>query len=108
MKKFFNKDFWQLPEFMYDRHLRVLAWMLALVAVICVILAFRTNIILGYISMVFMLIMTVVAYITLKQVTEDTTEYISDLSYRIKRGEQDALIKMPIGILFYDKEGYIE
>ena len=78
---------------MYDRHLRVLAWMLALVAVICVILAFRTNIILGYISMVFMLIMTVVAYITLKQVTEDTTEYISDLSYRIKRGEQDALIK---------------
>ena len=58
--------------------------------------------------MVFMLIMTVVAYITLKQVTEDTTEYISDLSYRIKRGEQDALIKMPIGILFYDKEGYIE
>ena len=30
VKKFFNKDFWQLPEFMYDRHLRVLAWMLAL------------------------------------------------------------------------------
>ena len=44
--------------------------------------------------------------ITLKQVTEDTTEYISDLSYRIKRGEQDALIKMPIGILFYDNKFY--
>lgn len=108
MKKFFTKDFWQLPEFMHDKHLRVLALITVFVTVICVILAFSTNIILGYVSVILALIMIVVAYVTLKTITEDTTEYISDLSYRIKRGEQDALIKMPIGILFYDKANLIE
>ncbi|KRL01648.1 phosphoesterase, DHH family protein [Liquorilactobacillus capillatus DSM 19910] len=48
------------------------------------------------------------AFFTLKEITEDTNEYISDLSYRIKRGEQESLIKMPIGILFLSEKDEIE
>lgn len=108
MKKFFTKDFWQLPEFMKDKHLRFLAEVLAFLAIMCVIFAFNVSPLIGYISIMALIVMIVVVFATLKQVTEDTTEYISDLSYRIKRGEQDALIKMPIGILFYDTSGLIE
>ena len=39
---------------------------------------------------------------------DETNQYISDLSYRIKKGEQEALIKMPIGILLYNKQEEIQ
>ncbi|WP_018659061.1 DHH family phosphoesterase [Allofustis seminis] len=35
-------------------------------------------------------------------------DYILDLSYRIKRGEQEAIIQMPIGILMYNNFGEIQ
>lgn len=41
---------------------------------------------------------------SIKTITVETNKYIADLSYRIKRGEQEALIKMPIGILLYNEE----
>lgn len=38
----------------------------------------------------------------------ETNKYIADLSYRIKKGEQEALIQMPIGILLYNEEEEIQ
>ena len=38
-------------------------------------------------------------FYALETIAKNTNQYISDLSYRIKRGEQEALIKMPIGIM---------
>lgn len=38
----------------------------------------------------------------------NTNNYASNLSYRIKRGEQEAMIKMPLGILLYDEDQQIQ
>ena len=38
----------------------------------------------------------------------ETNKYIADLSYRIKKGEQEALIQMQSGILLYNKEEEIQ
>ncbi|MCT7734226.1 MAG: DHH family phosphoesterase [Lactobacillus iners] len=38
----------------------------------------------------------------------NTNNYASNLSYRIKRGEQEAMIKMPLGILLYDEDQHIQ
>ena len=42
------------------------------------------------------------------QFSSEINKFILDLSYKIKRGEQEALIKMPIGIVLLDSDGAIE
>ena len=98
MKRLLEKEFWQIPEFLRNKHLRIIAVLLIL-SLVCATLAFIVNAWLGIIVLLLILLTIGLSFITLKQVMQDTTHYISDLSYKIKRSEQEALLKMPIGIL---------
>lgn len=99
MKRLLEKEFWQIPEFLRNKHLRIIAVFLLILSLVCVTLAFIVNAWLGIIVLLLILLTIGLSFITLKQVMQDTTHYISDLSYKIKRSEQEALLKMPIGIL---------
>nr|WP_191989362.1 DHH family phosphoesterase [Ligilactobacillus salivarius] len=94
-----EKEFWQIPEFLRNKHLRIIAVSLLILSLVCATLAFIVNAWLGIIVFLLILLTIGLSFITLKQVMQDTTHYISDLSYKIKRSEQEALLKMPIGIL---------
>ncbi|WP_178195239.1 DHH family phosphoesterase [Ligilactobacillus sp. Marseille-Q7487] len=104
MKKIISKDFWQTLDFMQERQPRLIAVFLLLIALACDVMAFILNWMLGIILLVALVLAIVLVLETLGKIVERTNEYISDLSYRIKRGEQDALVQMPIGILFYSKD----
>ncbi|WP_281165406.1 DHH family phosphoesterase [Liquorilactobacillus sicerae] len=104
MKQLFSKSFWHLPAFMKNSQLRLIAIFLLGLAIVCEIMAFLVNPILGAVLLILVFLTIGASFLTLKEITEDTNEYISDLSYRIKRGEQEALIKMPIGILFFNDQ----
>ncbi|MSE07712.1 hypothetical protein GKC33_02970 [Lactobacillus salivarius] len=99
MKRLLEKEFWQIPEFLINKHLRIIAVFLLILSLVCATLAFIVNAWLGIIVFLLILLTIGLSFITLKQVMQDTTHYISDLSYKIKRSEQEALLKMPIGIL---------
>lgn len=99
MKRLLEKEFWQIPEFLRNKHLRIIAFFLLILSLVCATLAFIVNAWLGIIVLLLILLTIGLSFITLKQVMQDTTHYISDLSYKIKRSEQEALLKMPIGIL---------
>lgn len=99
MKRLLEKEFWQIPEFLRNKHLRIIAVFLLILSLVCATLAFIVNAWLGIIVFLLILLTIGLSFITLKQVMQDTTYYISDLSYKIKRSEQEALLKMPIGIL---------
>lgn len=99
MKRLLEKEFWQIPEFLRNKHLRIIAVFLLILSLVCATLAFIVNAWLGIIALLLILLTIGLSFITLKQVMQDTTHYISDLSYKIKRSEQEALLKMPIGIL---------
>lgn len=99
MKRLLEKEFWQIPEFLRNKHLRIIAVSLLILSLVCATLAFIVNAWLGIIVFLLILLTIGLSFITLKQVMQDTTHYISDLSYKIKRSEQEALLKMPIGIL---------
>lgn len=99
MKRLLEKEFWQTPEFLRNKHLRIIAVFLLILSLVCATLAFIVNAWLGIIVFLLILLTIGLSFITLKQVMQDTTHYISDLSYKIKRSEQEALLKMPIGIL---------
>lgn len=106
MKKLFLKD--HLPAFLQNDRLRLTAIGLVVLAMFGVILAFFINFILGIFLLVLFAALVGTVFYALETVTKNTNKYISDLSYRIKRGEQEALIKMPIGILLYSEENEIE
>jgi len=99
VKRLLEKEFWQIPEFLRNKHLRIIAVFLLILSLVCATLAFIVNAWLGIIVLLLILLTIGLSFITLKQVMQDTTHYISDLSYKIKRSEQEALLKMPIGIL---------
>lgn len=99
MRRLLEKEFWQIPEFLRNKHLRIIAVFLLILSLVCATLAFIVNAWLGIIVFLLILLTIGLSFITLKQVMQDTTHYISDLSYKIKRSEQEALLKMPIGIL---------
>lgn len=106
MKKLFSKD--HLPAFLQNDRLRLTAIGLVVLVMLGVILAFFINFILGIFLLVLFAALVGTVFYALETVTKNTNKYISDLSYRIKRGEQEALIKMPIGILLYSEENEIE
>nr|SFZ86898.1 Phosphoesterase, DHH family protein [Loigolactobacillus rennini] len=106
MKKKFSKD--QLPVFLQNGRLRLTALGLIVFAAIGIILAFFINFILGIFLLILFVALVGTVFYALEKVTKDTNAYIADLSYRINRGEQEALIKMPIGILLFSEDNEIE
>src|SRR5699024_10522571 len=63
---------------------------------------------LGLLVLLLFTIMDVVLWRLSERASEDLNSYISNLSYRIKRGEHEAIIKLPIGIIIYNEELEIE
>ncbi|WP_125580374.1 DHH family phosphoesterase [Lacticaseibacillus suibinensis] len=97
-----------LPAFLEDSRLRTLAMVMTVLAAIDVIVAAFIRPWLAILLFVFLVGLVVATFFALERITVSTNKYISDLSYRIKRGEQEALIKMPVGILIFDKAMKIE
>ena len=63
---------------------------------------------LGLLVLLLFIIMDVVLWQLSERASEDLNSYISNLSYRIKRGEHEAIIKLPIGIVIYNDDFEIE
>ncbi|WP_125981224.1 DHH family phosphoesterase [Loigolactobacillus iwatensis] len=106
MKKLFSQNL--LPVFLQNNRLRLVSASLIILASVGIILAFFINFILGLFLFVLFVALVSTTFYAIDTVTKKTNRYISDLSYRIKRGEQEALIQMPIGILLYNEDAEIE
>lgn len=101
------KQLWarlRLPVFMQNSRLRWIAVYGLALGLLGVITAFLVNWIFGLIVLVAAVIVLIVIFNTLQEISIDTQEFIADLSYRIKRGEQEALIEMPMGILIFNDQ----
>jgi len=106
MKKFFSRE--NIPFFLQNQPLRLLALVILGLSLITVVTGFLMNWIFGTIVLVLIVMGGVLSYNTLVELSSSANEYISDLSYRIKRGEQEALIQMPIGVMLFNEDQTIE
>lgn len=86
---------------------RMLGIVLAIQAII-IIIGMLLNIGLGFLIFALFLLMNFIVYKVYQGVNKNLEEYISNLSYQIKRGEQEAIIKLPIGIIIYNDDYEIE
>lgn len=97
-----------LPPFIRADQIKVTAYVFATAIVLFTVLTFIASWKIGIaLVLVILLVLWLLNYSS-DYIIEETNRYVSDLSYRIKKGEQEALIQMPIGILLYNDEQEIQ
>lgn len=96
------------PKFLKDPSLRLIIFFALAIQLIMTLLSFIAYLWLGAIMLVLFVITLIVFWRIGNIYIKELNEYINNLSYRIKRGEQEALIKMPIGILLLNEKNQIE
>ncbi|BDR59749.1 DHH family phosphoesterase [Lactobacillus xylocopicola] len=106
MKDFLRKL--EFPAFIKDSRLTAAIIIILALSLLGSIVALVMNPLFG-LAMVLIFILTVVcvaygAYI----LAGNANNFAVSLSYRIKRSEQEAMIKMPLGILLYDQDRQIQ
>ena len=106
MKGFLRKL--ELPEFVKDTRLTASLIIVLVLSLLGAIIGTLISPLFG-LAMVLLFILTIIFVIYgIYVLAENTNNYAANLSYRIKRGEQEAMIKMPLGIMLYDKDRQIQ
>lgn len=106
MKGFLRKL--ELPEFVKDTRLTASLIIVLVLSLLGAIIGMLISPLFG-LAMVLLFILTVIfAVYGIYVLAGNTNNYAANLSYRIKRGEQEAMIKMPLGIMLYDKDRQIQ
>ncbi|MFL2078379.1 DHH family phosphoesterase [Marinilactibacillus psychrotolerans] len=97
-----------IPKFLEQPLMRMMIIFTTAALVVLTILSFIANIWIGLLMLLLIVTTIVVAWRFGKEYVEELNSYILNLSYRIKRGEQEALIKMPIGIILINQNEEID
>ncbi len=106
MKGFLRKL--ELPEFVKDTRLTASLIIVLVLSLLGAIIGTLISPLFG-LAMVLLFILTIIVVIYgIYVLAGNTNNYAANLSYRIKRGEQEAMIKMPLGIMLYDKDRQIQ
>lgn len=106
MKGFLRKL--ELPEFVKDTRLTASLVIVLVLSLLGAIIGMLISPLFG-LAMVLLFILTVIfAVYGIYVLAGNTNNYAANLSYRIKRGEQEAMIKMTLGIMLYDKDRQIQ
>lgn len=106
MKGFLRKL--ELPEFVKDTRLTASLVIVLVLSLLGAIIGMLISPLFG-LAMVLLFILTVIfAVYGIYVLAGNTNNYAANLSYRIKRGEQEAMIKMPLGIMLYNKDRQIQ
>ena len=56
----------------------------------------------GFVFLFWICLFATLVYFSIQHINKKINEYAIDLAYKIRKGEQDAYLKMPIGMILYD------
>ncbi|MGD6842659.1 DHH family phosphoesterase [Bacillus infantis] len=97
-----------MPSYLEKRSIRYpLYWLMGITVVVLGILAYY-NWILGLAGVLLIVLPFYFIFMIDYRQRRETEEYISTLSYRVKKVGEEALMEMPIGIMLFNEELYIE
>lgn len=98
----------QQPSLIGNKRFRRILIFIAIMVIYGVVVSFLYDPIVGIILGVISVIGVVYTVTTMNMMSSQTNRYITELSYRIHRGEQEALLEMPIGMIVYNDAHRIE
>lgn len=106
MKDFIKKL--ELPEFIKDSRLTASVVIVIFLSLFSTVIGIMIS---PFFGLAMLLIFVLIAIFTVYGVyilAGNANNFAANLSYRIKRSEQEAMIKMPLGILLYDSNHHIQ
>ncbi|WP_286135696.1 DHH family phosphoesterase [Philodulcilactobacillus myokoensis] len=106
MKKKFSRN--NLPPFLRNSTMRWIMLIIFALSIYGIVISFLSNAILGIIVAIIICAEMAYSINRMNEMSLKTTNYISDLSYRIKRGEEETTLEMPVGVLILNASGVIE
>lgn len=106
MKPF--KDNAERPDLLEDQEVKIFLGIIGTLLALLVLIGILANKWAGVFLLALIIIMVMITYRFTNTYMNRLNDYILDLSYRIKRGEQEAIIQMPIGILMYNNYDEIQ
>ncbi|MBP2058909.1 c-di-AMP phosphodiesterase-like protein [Lactobacillus colini] len=106
MKDFFSKL--ELPAFIKDSRLTASIVIVLALSLLGAIIGFMISPLYGLAMILLFILISAFCVYGTYVLAGNANNYAANLSYRIKRGEQEAIIKMPLGILLYDKDQQIQ
>ncbi|WP_367341461.1 DHH family phosphoesterase [Limosilactobacillus sp.] len=106
MKDFFKGDRWIL--FIRDSSVRANAIFLLSLSIITLVISFNLNWVIGVIMIIFLLVGLYVSLKQLYKLRDDTNTYINDMTYQLERGQQEALLDMPVGMIMLDEHQVVK
>ena len=74
-----------------------------LLSIMCV-MSFMIHLWLGLIVLIWLCLFAILTYFSIHIISKRINDYATDLAYQIRKGEQDAYLKMPIGMILYDEK----
>lgn len=106
MREFFSRENWLF----YLKHpaVRSNVYYILCMTVISLVLAFMFSWVVGLVVLVLAVIGSTVSLRRLRQLVNDTHEYLKRLTYQIKSGQQEALLEMPLGMIMLNARNEIE
>ena len=88
--------------------IKSLVGLIIFIQIAIVITGMLSNVWIGLVILFLFVVLNFSTYLLYKRTGKDLDQYISNLSYQIKRGEQEAIIKLPVGIIIYNDNYEIE
>ena len=74
-----------------------------LLSIMCV-MSFMIHLWLGLIVLIWLCLFAILTYFSVHSISKRINDYAAELAYKIRKGEQDAYLKMPIGMILYDEK----
>ncbi len=108
MKNWFSSNNGELPPFIHNRRLRRIMLFIALIVIYGVVISFLYNIFASAVLILISVVGLIYTIVMMNEISSDTNRYMSDLTYRIHRGEQEALLEMPIGVMILNEDNLVE
>ena len=108
MKKSLKEHIKALPSFLKNETIKKYGFSFIAIILCMLIIAYVMNIWMGFILTLFIILLGTLLYSFSNYIIQETNHYVTNLSYKINKGSQDASIKMPIGMLLLDDNDEIQ
>lgn len=103
MLNHFKEWYEKLPSYLRVSSVKYYGGSFIILLFILCIMSFVTHVWLGFVFLFWICLFATLVYFSIQHINKKINEYAIDIAYKILKGEQDAYLKMPIGMILYDK-----
>ena len=103
MLNHFKEWYEKLPSYLRIPSVKYYGGSFIILFTIMCVMSFMIHLWLGIIVLIWLCLFVVLTYFSVHTISKRINDYATDLAYKIRKGEQDAYLKMPIGMILYDE-----